>query len=552
VKPPAVFLRRGAFVLAGFGLALAYYLSYAYSLPFDLYDEGYLLVIATAIAQGLRLYKDVELYSYMPGLFYLFSSIVGSPAETFAASRTLMAVMLATNVCLLYWVSAVGGHRATAVAVALVLCVVPGAWYKAYQPTLWLLLLGCAQRSYMTGRPEWLAALGASAALGVYFRVEVMFAGVAMILVVLALQRAYGRAPHKRLLYNCGITIFAFVITLLPLLALVAGDGILSEFMNQLLDLPRRFTSRVTASYRVSPPPLPGFELPSRANAHRWLYWGSFVIPVMLLVYTVSIAWRSRKRAALRPELGLAVIFLVWLAMNLPQYAWERPDSPHLAERLFALLAPVPLLVGWSVRLATAASRRRVKALAWAPSAMFLVYFSGYLAANIGGGVAGAFPMARPRVILANGLALGLAQPMQPVLDRVIVATAPDEPVAALPYLPGFHFLTARPFPAPQVYLFPFNTRHGVESSYICALERRGVRYVLYSQIFGLDGTARTALHSYAPRIHAHLMSHFAPEMTIGAWTLLRRTPPADAARNFQRMHFVRSAVARSFTAERR
>jgi hypothetical protein len=524
VKARSPFFRGAGFVLVGFAGVLAYYLSYAHSLPFNFGDEGYLLVIASAIAHGSRLYHDIEIYSYMPGLFYFFSLFVGSPAETLAASRTVMAVMLAVNVCLLYWVSRVHGSRVAAIAVALVLCVAPGPWYKAYQPTMWLLLLGCAQRYYITRRSAWLAAMAACAALGVYFRIEVMAAGGAMIVLVLLMNRMSHGERRERLIRHAGIALLMFGGTLLPLLALLAADGILADFVQQVLELPRRFGSRLGAAYRLPPPAFPGFELPSRSSADAWLYWSSFLIPALLLGRTALLAVRSRKSVALRHDFALAVILLAWLALNLPQYAWERPDSTHLAERLFALLAPVPLLVAWGLRAAQASSRWAAKALAYAPAAVFLAYFSGYVAAHIGRADAGVFGAAAQHAILANGLALELAQPIQPVIDRVIKDTAPDETIAALPYIPGFHFVTARPFPTRQLYLFPFNTGTTVELSYICALEKRRTRYVLYIEGFGLDGTRRTALPAYAPRVHAYLRSYFATDLSVAGWTLLRRT----------------------------
>jgi hypothetical protein len=522
---------------AGYCLAFAYYLSYAQAYPLDFGDEGYLYTIASAIAQGSRPYRDIELYSYMPGLFYFLSLFAASPSELFMASRSVMAALLAVNACLMYWVASAGGKRTpvlAALAVTAVLCLTPGIWHKAYQTTLWLLLLGCAQRYHATRRTGWIAALGAVSALGLYFRFEVAAAGAAMIILLLSLDRFAHGAPGPKLIRAAGITLLAFACALLPLLALLAADGILGDYLNQLLDIPRRIATRVAAPYRLEAPGLGELGRPWNGGADAWLYWGSFLGPGLLLVHTALLARRSRQMGAWHDDLGPALILLLWLALNLPQYAWERPDPPHLAERLFALLASVPLIIGAYSRRATgrpasAPAGSPASMSARAPALLLAAYFSIYAGVHMLRHDAGAYSVAPLRATLANGLTIGLAQPVQPMLDHLIEHTRPGEAIAVLPFLPGFHFATSRPFLARRVYLFPFNSGEMAEAEYICALERQGTRYVIYDEGATLDGNPQSRLANYAPRVHGHLMAHFGTEMQVGGWALLRRTRHASA-----------------------
>ncbi|UCV20286.1 hypothetical protein [Ferribacterium limneticum] len=511
-----------------FSGALAYYLSYAWSFPFNFGDEGYLYAVAGGVAHGLQLYRDIELNSYMPGLFFLFSLFSGTPGETLNASRATMAVMLAFNVCLLYLITRAAGSRVMAIAVALVLCLVPGPWYKAYQPTLWLALLGCAQQYFMTRRTAWLAALGACTALGLYFRIEVSIAGFVMLALVLWLTRALHVDTSSSFTADTGVAFTGFVLTLLPLLTLLDADRILADYVTQLIELPRHVGERIAGPYRLEAPGLWRLGHLSHGRTHAWLYWGAILVPGLLVANTIWLAREARTDHALRNELGLSLLALVWLAMNLPQYAWERPDPAHLAERLFALLAATPIIVAPFIRQFGSSTSQPRRALSVVLASVLISYFVAYLMIRHSGDISGGYHRASFHPVLANGMKLPLSQPMQPLLERIIADTSPNDPIVALPYGPGFNVVTDRPFPSRQIYLFPFNTNPLVEANFICALELKHVRYVLYNENFSLDRTERTRMSNYAPRLHAYLKSHFAIDQGVDNWLLLRRTNTAQ------------------------
>ncbi|MFZ2266203.1 MAG: hypothetical protein WAV95_01360 [Azonexus sp.] len=510
-----------------FSGALAYYLSYAWSFPFNFGDEGYLYAIAGGVAHGLRLYRDIELNSYMPGLFYLFSLFSGTPGETLDASRAAMAVMLALNVCLLYLITRAAGSRVAALAVALVLCLAPGPWYKAYQPTLWLALLGCAQQYFLTRRAAWLAALGACTALGLYFRIEVAMAGFVMLALVLWLKRVPHVDACRYFTAHAGVAFAGFVLTLLPLLALLNAHGILADYVKQLIELPRHVGERISAPYRLEAPGLWRLGDLSHGGTHAWLYWGAILIPGLLVANVIWLAREARTDHARRNELGLALLALIWFAMNLPQYAWERPDPAHLAERLFALLAATPIIVAPFIRQFGSSIRLPRRALGVALAAVLIGYFAAYLMIRHSGAVSGGYHRAPFRPVLASGMKLPLSLPMQPLLERVVADTSPSDSIVALPYAPGFNVVADRPFPTRQIYLFPFNTNPLVEANFICALELKRVRYVLYNENLLLDGTERTRMSNYAPRLHAYLTSQFVVDQGVDNWLLLRRARTA-------------------------
>ncbi len=508
-------------------VAFGYYATYAQSGSVAAGDEGYLLALASMVAQGVRLYRDLELNSYMPGLFHLFSIGGPEPDGVLVGARWLMAALLALNSALLYGAARQAGAGAWAVLAALALTVAPGPWYKAYQPTLWLLLLLCTLGHHARPRAGWLVALGAVMALGVMLRIEVTFAGVAMLGALIVFSHPQARGP------GIGRSLFAvlagFALTLLPWWATFHADGILSDHLSQLIDMPRRIVDRLVSPDRVRAPTITGWLAGRPLGRDGLLYWMSFVIPLALAFET----WRryvvARREANDRVRAGECGLLLVWVLMNVPQYAWERPDASHLAERWFALLVPAAVL--WS-----RASSIGPKQVAWqgARPARLAGLLAGafviaFLAINLPRGVAGSYRSTLAASALPNGLRYPDADPSRALVERVIRDTPSDEPVAALPYLPGFHFATGRPVVARRIYLLPFNTRPEVEREYLCELDRAGVRYVMFGDHPALVGGEHLRLRSYAPLVDAHLARHFEPVGKAGHWQLLRRVSPGVA-----------------------
>jgi len=510
--------------------AFGYYATYALSGRVAASDEGYLLALASMVARGARLYRDLELYSYMPGLFYLFTIGAPDPDDMLVAARWLMATLLALNAALLFLVARMAGAGHWAVPAALALAVAPGAWYKAYQPTLWLLLLLCILGHHARPRVVWLVALGAVMALGVALRIEVTFAAVVMLAALGVCLRWEGRGQgvgSSLLAVGVGVA-----LTLLPWWAVLHADGILSEHLQQLVDIPRRIFDRLVSPHRIRGPAITGW-LPGRVlGPDGMLYWLSFIAPLGLALETWR-QWRvSRPGLHGRVAAGTCGLTLVWVLMNLPQYAWERADAAHLAERWFALL--VAAAVSWS-RLMPMGPLLAGERRPWFASLLGLmagVFALAFLAIHLPRSVSGSYSVAgsyRPAFAesaLPNGLRYPNADPGRALIERVIRDTRPDEPVAALPYLPGFHFATGRPVVARRIYLLPFNTRPEVEREYLCELDRAGVRYVMFGDHPALVGGEHLRLRSYAPLVDAHLARHFEPVGKAGHWQLLRRVSP--------------------------
>src|SRR3989344_5462940 len=79
--------------------------------PFNMGDEGYLYYIAWRVQQGARLFEDIELFTYAPGLFQLWGEWFDLFGPTVASGRALGVLLAALNVALSYGVARALGLR---------------------------------------------------------------------------------------------------------------------------------------------------------------------------------------------------------------------------------------------------------------------------------------------------------------------------------------------------------------------------------------------------------------------------------------------------------
>ncbi len=124
-------------------LAAAYYAWYLPRLPFGMLDEGYLLYIAHAIQHGHIPYHDIQLNSYLPGLFYLFAGVLSVLGDNVLHVRGAIAFSLTLTPWLTYRAAVLVSDRRWAAAAALAVLLVPGPLWKFYVGLLNAALLLC-------------------------------------------------------------------------------------------------------------------------------------------------------------------------------------------------------------------------------------------------------------------------------------------------------------------------------------------------------------------------------------------------------------------------
>ncbi|MGH9361840.1 MAG: hypothetical protein ACRD2T_07970, partial [Thermoanaerobaculia bacterium] len=367
------------------------------------------------------------------------------------------------------------------------------------------------------------AFLGAAVGSCLYFRLDAFAVGAAIAGAV-ALDL---RLPRRAILRHLSSLAAGLAAASVPMVVHLWHLGVLPDFGRQLLAFGEQAGSRAAAWYRLAPPPLDALGQATATGFFAWLFYGSLLVPAWLLGgFVLRLTGGGRGRSVLEslpPRTHL--VLLIWLLGNVPQYAIERPDVAHLAQRMPALVVAGVSLAAACARGRTGDPRIRRRLV---PTGLVVAYLVAYLGFALRYGHGGSLTAALggiETVALSNGqrFAQVAGGPWDDVAEHLLAHTRPGDAVAALPYLPGVNFLTERPLPTRHVDLLPPSLHEAAtEQAYIDALERSAVGFVVVDEDLRFNGRDDTALPRYAPRLAEYLERRYVAERRYGNVTVLR------------------------------
>lgn len=501
-------------ILLGLAAAgIVYYASYALRFPFDFGDEGYLYYVAGAFARGETPYRDVRLFGYLPGLFYVFSPVVGG--DGIGLARGVQLVGLVVRALLLYEVTRRLAGRRIALGTAFVGLLVPGPWHKVYVGLLALWVLRSLMAYLERPGPRTCALTGLAVGAAALLRLDVAVVGAALFVAAILLRSLRGKRTGERLSpREAAAGAAAAIAVTLPVVLLLLARGVFSDHCRQWLSFTGLVVRRSAMSIRLPMPSPEALLRFDRAGADAWVYYAVLlVIAVYVLLYLrPDVRWAPRE--GLSPAIpGLVAL---WALGGLPQLGFERPDVAHLTQYSHAFLVPAALLTGRAL-----ARWRRIAGFLALLLAAALVWKHVAFAQ---GGSAGVLRHPAHRVVLGNGFAYPAApgESLRPLLETIVERSAPGDRIAALPFLPGAAFVTRRRLLGREVYLVPHSmTGPEVETGYLEALRSAPPRFVLYQADWSVNGRESGRLSAYAPAVDAFLREHFRVVLRSGGFLLM-------------------------------
>jgi len=497
------------------GLAVAgaaYYAVTLGSFPLGFGDEGYLYFVAWAHLQGRAFYEQIVLHSYLPGLFVPFAWLFDAVGPSIVAARALMAVGLTLTPPLLYFAVRPLAGRGLGLAAALVALVLPGPWPTFYIGTLAAGTVSAGVALVRDGRRAAAVALGSVVGVAWWLRIDAAIAGVGLIVVALGLRR-WAVERREALVVPA---LVGMVAGFAPGLVMLASRGALGGYGAQVAGFPLAILRRSTGGENLPPPALAQLLRLDGAGAEAWLFYGSFVLVGLVLL----LAGRrlARARGAERVEAAALAFAAIWVVTNVPQYAFERPDLPHLARRTTALVLALAVLAraGWTT---------------WRPLAVVPAAYLVLLLAVLGVQYPGAGGCWSPQPIEWRRAASGVDYPATPasssarLVELVERETSPDELVAVWPYLPGLSFVAARLTPGRYPMVFPDMMTPAIEDELVRDLERERVRHLVYLPSQRMHRSDASAPAGFMPRVDGVLRRDYEVAAEIAGIELRRRSP---------------------------
>lgn len=511
--------------LALFALGLAYGGYQAERFPFGLRDEGYLYYIAQARLDGLLPYRDLVLHNYLPGLFYTFAAVFAVFGKSVVAARAVQIIGLSLTPVVLWRALRDRVPAPLAVAVGVAMALTPGPMHKFYVGLLNAVLLAALLAAWERPDRRRMALLGAATGLGLTFRVDVGWLGVLGTGGWFVLRHGWVRAPLSELPRSLASWLGGLVAAMAPMALVLAGEGILGDYLAQITGFGQGIAPRVGAWTANRPPPIEmGLDVEGARRA--LLFWSSFWPVASLAVATLSLA-----RRVPRETTGAAVLVLGWTLGNLPQYALERTGIQHLTQHHGAVL----VAAAWTAALLWRRGPREHR-LALAAAAFAVLYPVPLLI----GDSAGSYGKSSDRVTwhaLSNGVVYPRPKAdIDRVVEHLITHTEPGESIGVMPFGPGFAWLSGRPLAGPHVHLVEevWTPEREAEVAKACG----DVRYFVYSAQQGdgtewVDGTT-----TFMPTLVGCLADLYEPVLEAKSYTLYERrgaNPPAERGRHRRR-----------------
>lgn len=493
---------------------LVYYLSYASLFPFNLQDEGYLLYIAYAFSQGQVPYQDVQLFSYLPGLFYLFTAVMKWSGPDVFWLRLVMLTGLLVTPWLLYRTAIrfTGPRIALGVAVAVLL--VPGPWHKFYVGLFGVASLYCLLRMLITRSASWGAAMGVILAGAFVVRIDIALATLGLVITaaVLEMWSSDSSWPFtwKPYLWIAGM----IIVIVGPWLIWLAAHGAFVGHWQQWVNFVPMILARTATTSKLKAPLLTELLRLDYAGATAWLFYGS-LIPVTVLAMLVLVrVFRKPLPGPPRRDMAILALVVLWTISSLPQYTLERPDVPHLTQRAFSFFLPLAVVLQMGLNRARGSPPRVYKVAALVLAVLLSVYSVAYVAKHLAWGQGGSIGVVRTPVTwhrLANGISFPEVSgaKIAELTQHIIRNSRTIDRLASLPYLPGINFLAQRLMPDRQVFLLRQSVDPVVEQDFIAALDRWSVPFVVYIPRQIANPGPSNLLENFAPRVHAFLRLNY-------------------------------------------
>jgi len=495
-------------VLAG---GVFYFIWYASWFPFDFLDEGYVLYVSRAVADGLVPHRDIRLFNYFPGVLFMYGIPFQAAGVSLAAARLFMGLGLAAAAGVQFSVLRRFLPLKEALFFLAAFVAVPGRPHRFYIP----LLAGAALLAFLRFREKRSSGrafvLGMLAGLGWTMRIDQAVMGSLLVLLLALEQRKENvRVPWLALSAGAGAVTAAAA-------AAYAGLGILGASAAQIVSSPLGIAGRILRN----PPRLllrPGFGTFGRTDPLTdFLMLAAIGVSLAFLVLLYR-RWRELDSSARWAFSGAAVL----LACNLPQFAIERQDPWHLTDRLPAVCIAAAALAALlrSGPKAGLAVRFPPFRIAAGGLAVFVLLC---LLKPVGIGSIATYFRPREYVRLSNGMAYPAAAGLgsRELLEYLLQNTPDSAPVAVLPFMPGINFLLGRKTPGRDVYFMEHSGyEEGAQARYISELEAAPSAWVVMPEALFFD-------RKIPPRtgavIYRHIQERFQPVAGISGMLLLKR-----------------------------
>jgi hypothetical protein len=318
--------------------------------PFDPSDEGYLYLVARAWAHGSNLYDHFDLL-YPPGIHVLSGWALATFGVDLAVYRGTVAGLFGIAVGLI--AAALRRRGVSRVAVGCAIAALIGYGPISFKALPIALVLTAAFAAMAKERPTARTLLGLGLALGFLSGLREDAAVLVAACAGIAWLRAEQRGRGAILLAASALSSFGVWVALFTVRA--GGREFLAHVVHRFDFLVRRVGEPTAIAWT--------WRLPTDASLEVWSlvtvpYQTTMLLALDLVV--LGLLWRRRRNFADDPRLRTAAIALAVSILFLPQFLWERRDTPHLRLHLVAFL---PAMAA-SAALLPRALRRTLAALA--------------------------------------------------------------------------------------------------------------------------------------------------------------------------------------------
>ncbi len=544
--------------------ALAYYGSYL-GYWFNPHDEGgTVCLVAQRLMHGERPWVDVEL-GYNIGWFYPVAGLFHLTGVNYLVARGFFFALSTLTALLGYGiVRRLAGPRWLALAVGLVLVVLPGSQFKNYIP-----LAGMANLAALlhlvhvdfSPRRKWFAALalgGAVLGLTALVRVEIaiFFAVIwALLLLLVLLDKRLALAQRATRFFLGAILLTAVAAAVqVPAYLYVRKLGVEQQFLAQVpswvVSLRTGLRDQIGAASQPAPLPAPA---PAKAVEDTAAGSANAATPIdrsLLQRRPIADVWHQTGRwnrllafLTYAPFVGFGVFFLAgvgacarrvlrgdfllndhslkWLLLvggsltTFPQFFFFRPDRPHLSEFMPGYI----LAMAGCVWLLWPRGEKRSRLKLVAALALALVFvghlalFGLYAFRHPSAGTIAARFGRETKFAGDNGVRVRdfkrQATNLAIVRDAILAHSSPTDYVVCFPYMPGYNVMTNRPTYLRNVYVD--NATH--EPDWAAQTMREFAEKkpaVIVIDDRAINGTAASRFSRWAAPVYDYVKIHYA------------------------------------------